>query len=297
MKKKRTKKRIKHWIEYIGLILLRTFFTLLPLNLVYFMVKMLGRFTFHVIRVRREVTMENLRYSFGSEYTEEQIRKIACDSYVNIGITIFEMLIVQRFEAKILERVDMTDSHILRSNVNKDQGVIVVSCHFGSWEIVGAALAAAGMPMTVVVKRLSNPYVDRMIYERRTGFGNKIINHGVSVKYIVNALKSKEIVGLISDQDAGGDGVFVDFFGRKASTPRGAAQLALKYNVPIVVVMTLRTGNGRYKGIFKEITVDENDTIETVTQRYTAYIEKVVRVNPEQYFWMHRRWKTEEPSE
>ncbi|MFC1540882.1 lysophospholipid acyltransferase family protein [Candidatus Latescibacterota bacterium] len=297
MKKRHTTKRIAHRIEYICLIFLRAVFTLLPLNLVYFIVKMLGKFTFHVIRLRRNVTMENLRHSFGSEYDEEQIHRIACDSYVNIGITILEMLIVQRFEPQMLERVDMTDSHILRSNFDKDQGVIVVSCHFGSWEIVGAALAAAGMPMTVVVKRLSNPYVDRMIYERRTGFGNKIINHGVSVKYIVNALKDKEIVGLISDQDAGADGVFVNFFGRKASTPRGAAQLALKYNVPIVVVMTLRTGNGRYKGIFKEIAVNENDTIETVTQRFTTYIEEVIRVNPEQYFWMHRRWKTKKPSE
>ena len=100
---------------------------------------------------------------------------------------------------------------------------------------------------------------------------------------------------MISDQDAGGDGVFVDFFGRKASTPRGAAQLALKFNVPIVVVMTLRTGNGRYRGVFKEIAVDENDTVETVTRRYTAYIEDVIREHPEQYFWMHRRWKTEVP--
>ncbi|MFC1650607.1 lysophospholipid acyltransferase family protein [Candidatus Latescibacterota bacterium] len=295
MKKKRITKRIMYFIEYICLKLIGAVFTLMPLNLVYLIVKMLGKFTFHVIGVRREVTLENLRNSLGDEYSEKQIRKIACDSYVNIGITILEMLIVQRFEARMLDRVDMTDSNILRRNVDKGRGVIVVSCHFGSWEIVGAALSAAGMPMTVVVKRLSNPYVDRMIYDRRTGFGNKIINHGASVKHIVGALKNKEIVGLISDQDAGGDGVFVDFFGRKASTTRGAAQLALKFNVPIVVVMTLRTGNGRYRGLFKEITVSENDTVGTVTQRFTTYIEDVVREHPEQYFWMHRRWKTEEP--
>ena len=89
--------------------------------------------------------------------------------------------------------------------------------------------------------------------------------------------------------------LIMDFFGRKASTPRGAAQLALKFNVPIVVVMALRTGNGRYRGIFKEIEVNENDTVESVTQRYTAYIEDVIREYPEQYFWMHRRWKTNIP--
>lgn len=292
MKKKRLTKRIMYVVEFLFLKFIGAVFTLLPLDLVYFFVKMLGLFTFHVIGVRREVTIDNIRNSLGDVCDEEQIRKIARDSYVNMGITFFEMLIVQRFEGHMLERVDMTDSHILRRNLEKGHGVIVVSCHFGSWEIVGAALSAADMPMTVVVKKLSNPYVDRMIYDRRTGFGNKIINHGVSIKHIVRALKNKEIVGLISDQDAGRDGVFVDFFRRKASTPQGAAQLALKRNVPIVVVMTLRTGNGKYKGIFKEIAVSENDTVESVTQRYTSFIEEVVREYPEQYFWMHRRWKT-----
>ncbi|MFC1490019.1 lysophospholipid acyltransferase family protein [Candidatus Latescibacterota bacterium] len=295
MKKKSTTKRIMYYVEFILLKLLSLVFTILPLSMVYFIVKMLGLFAFHVLRIRRDVSIDNIRKSFGDVYSEKKIRKIASDSYVNIGITILEMLIVQRFQAQMLERVDMTDSQILRQNVDKGRGVIVVSCHFGSWEIVGAALSAADMPMTVVVKKLSNPYVDKMIYDRRTGFGNKIINHGASVKHIVGALKNNEIVGLISDQDAGGDGVFVDFFDRKASTPRGAAQLALKYNVPIVVVMTLRTGNGRYRGLFNEITVDENDTVETVTQRYTTSIEHVIREHPEQYFWMHRRWKTQEP--
>ena len=238
--------------------------------------------------------MENLRNSLGEEFCEKELEKIACKAYVNIGITFLEMLIVHKFAGHILEIVDMSDSYILKRNIEKGQGVIVVSCHFGSWELIGAAISASGIPMTVVVKKLSNPYIDNMIYQLRTGFGNNIINYGASVKHIVRALRNNEVIGLISDQDAGREGIFVDFFGRKASTPRGAALLALKYKAPIVVAMTLRTGSGKYKSIFKEITVNENDNVETVTQRFTTVMEDIIRQYPEQYFWMHRRWKTEE---
>lgn len=292
--KKRIIKRLRHFLEYVSIKLLSAVFMIIPLKLVYLIARMLGIFTYHVIRIRRDVTMENLRNSLGEKFSKKELEKIACEAYVNIGITFMEMLIVHRFKEHILEMVDVSDSYILKRNIEKGQGVIVVSCHFGSWELIGAAIAALSIPMTVVVKRLSNPYIDNMIYQLRTGFGNTIINYGASVKHIVRALRNNEVIGLISDQDAGREGIFVDFFGRKASTPRGAAQLALKYKAPIVVAMALRTGNGKYKSIFKKITVNENDTIEAVTQKYTTVMEDIIRQYPEQYFWMHRRWKTEE---
>ena len=293
-KKKRIIKRLKHRLEYVSIKLLSAVFTIMPLRLVYLISRMLCIFTYHVIRIRRDVTMENLRNSLGEEFSKKELEKIACKAYVNIGITFMEMLIVHRFKEHILEMVDMSDSYILKHNMDRGHGVIVVSCHFGSWELIGAAISASGIPMTVVVKKLSNPYIDNIIYQLRTGFGNNIINYGASVKHIVRALRNNEVIGLISDQDAGREGIFIDFFGRKASTPRGAALLALKYKAPIVVAMTVRTGNGKYKSIFKELTVYENDTIETVTRRYTAVMEDIIRQYPEQYFWMHRRWKTKE---
>jgi len=283
-----------HRLEYISIKLLRAVFMIIPLKFVYLIARMLGIFTYHVIRIRRDVTMENLRHSLGEKFSEKELRKIACKAYINIGITFMEMLIIQRFTGHILEIVDMSDSYVLKRSIDKGNGVIVVSCHFGNWELNGAAIGTLNIPITVVVKRQSNPYIDNMINLNRTGFGMNIITQGVSVKYIVKALRKNEAIGLISDQDAGKEGIFVDFFGRKASTPRGAAQLSLKYKTPIVVTMIVRTDNGKYKSIFKEITVNENDTIEIVTQRYTTVMEDIIRQFPEQYFWMHRRWKTEE---
>ena len=283
-----------HRLEYVSIKLLRAVFMIIPLKFVYLIARMLGIFTYHVIRVRRDVTMENLRHSLGEKFSEKELRKIACKAYINIGITFMEMLIIQRFTDHILEIVDMSDSYILKRNIDKGHGVVVVSCHFGNWEVNGAAIGTLNIPITVVVKRQSNPYIDSMININRTGFGINVINQGVSVKHIVRALRNNEVIGLISDQDAGREGIFIDFFGRRASTPRGAAQLALKYKAPIVVAMAVRTRNGKYKSIFQELTVNEHDTVETVTQRYTTIMEDIIRQYPEQYFWMHRRWKTEE---
>ena len=264
----------------------------MPLKIMYLIAELLGLLTFHVIRMRRDVTMENLRNAFGDEYGEKELRKIACRAYVNIGKTFIEMLVISKFAGHMLDMVDMPDLHILKRIIKKGRGIIFVACHFGNWELVGASLVASGIPMIGVGKRQSNPYVDRLINRTRENLGMKVITPGASIKHLVGTLRKNAAIGLVSDQDAGRDGIFVDFFGRKASTPRGAAQLALKYKAPIVVLMTLRTGNGTYRNIIKEVKIDDEDTVESVTQRYTKVMEEIIRQYPEQYFWMHRRWKT-----
>lgn len=291
-KKNRAVKQLIHRVEYKCIKFIIAVFMILPFKLVYIIAKLLGIFTYHIIRTRRNVTLSNLKNSLSGEHSEKELRRIAREAYINIGLTFIEMLLIPKFTDHLLKMVDMSGSYILKRALDMGNGVILVSCHFGSWELNGAAIAASGFPVTVVAKRQANPYIDSLINLNRERVGMNIIAQGAAVKHIIRALRKHGIIGLISDQDAGRDGIFVDFFGRKASTPRGAAQLALKYNAPIVVVMTLRTGNGKFKSIFKEVSVHVDDTIESVTQRYTTVMENIIRQYPEQYFWMHRRWKT-----
>ena len=292
LKKNKTVKKLVHLVEYGCIRFFSAVFTIIPLKLVYIIAKLLGIFTYYILRIRRNVALTNLKSSLGGELSEKELKRIACEAYINIGLTFIEMLIIHKFRGHVLDMVDMSDSYILRRTMDIGRGLILVSCHFGSWELNGVAIAASGFPVTVVVKKQTNPYVDSLINLNRTRLGMNIITHGASVKHIVRALREHKVVGLISDQDAGRDGIFVDFFGRKASTPRGAAQLALKYNAPIVAVMNVRTGNGKYKSIFKNIDIRADDTVESITQRYTTVMENIIRQHPEQYFWMHRRWKT-----
>lgn len=293
--RKSTLTNFRYRLEYLCVRCLGFVCMILPLRLVYPLAKFFGYIAFHALRVRRDVTMENLRKSLGCEHDERRLKLIACRAYQNIGMTFMEMLIVPRLAGRIAAMVDMSGSDILRQAYGKGRGVILISCHFGSWEFNGAAIAALGLSHMAVAKKLANPFIDRLVYENRARLGLRTVSKKV-VKEIVRAMRKGELIGLISDQDAGKNGVFVDFFGRKASTPRGGAELALKYGAAVIVSMMLRTGNGSYRNLFREVDCSPDDTVETLTQRFTKVMEDVIREYPEQYFWMHRRWKTVPPA-
>jgi KDO2-lipid IV(A) lauroyltransferase len=255
----------------------------------------LGAVAYDVIGIRKNITLENLRRAFGGSLGEGEIEHIARESYGNIGLTFIEMMILPRLKKHIPDIVDISEITVLERCLERGRGLVLVSGHYGSWELNGAALGLAGLPMTVVGKRQSNPYVDKFVTQYRSDMGMKMVTHGAPIKQLLRALKNGEIVGLISDQDSGKRGIFVDFFGEKASTPAGAAQLSIKYSAPVVLTTTTRTSPGHYVMSATEIEVSGDDTVETLTRRYTEALENVIRRHPEQYFWMHRRWKTRPP--
>jgi Kdo2-lipid IVA lauroyltransferase/acyltransferase len=291
--KKGFTKFILHRLEFSSILLVSFFLNALPEKAVYAFVKVLGIFAFRIVRVRRRVTLENLRNALGQELSENDLKKIAEKAYINMGMTFAEMLFFQRLVWIVPERTDMTEISLLNREFYKGGGVILVSGHFGNWELNLAVIGKYGYPLTVVAKKQSNPLVDEYINRNRITGNLQLVSTGAPIKQIIRALRNHEIVGLISDQDSGAKGVFVNFFGRPASTPRGGAELALKYGIPILVMATIRTAPGYYKVLLKEVAVYPDDTVETLTQRYTTILENIIKKYPEQYFWMHRRWKTQ----
>lgn len=288
----RTAPRLLHYLEYGVLMTLGAVLRMLPRPAVYAFAHGMSLLAFRVVGIRRKVTMENIREAFGESLTEVELERLAREAYINIGMTFIEMLFLPRFVGRVPELVDSSEIPVLSRIYERGKGAILVSCHFANWELNGASIGEAGFPVTVVAKRQSNPFADAWIHRCRERFRMKVINPGAPIRHILRALRAGEAIGLISDQDAGSRGVFVNFFGRPASTPRGAAELALKYQVPLVVSMSPRVGPGRYHGILREVEVRTDDTVESLTQRYTGAMEDIIREHPEQYFWMHRRWKT-----
>jgi len=285
-------KRFIYLAEYVSLRLFGAVLAVLPGGFAYASARFLGWAAFDILRIRRDVTLSNLRAAMGDELSESEIESLARESYCNIGMTFVEMLLMRGRKERLLERIDVSALEKIRRHLDGGSGVIVVSCHFGSWELNGASIAMSGMPFTVVAKRQKNPYVNDFINKRRRNFGMRVTVPGETVKDMVKALRRGEAVGLVSDQDAGKSGVFVEFFGRRASTPTGAAQLALKYGAPIVVSLTVRVAPGRYATVVEDVEVRGGDDVESLTQRFTSVMEGIIRKHPEQYFWMHRRWKT-----
>ncbi len=287
---------VMHRFEYLMLVVAGYILRALPYHVTVILARVLGDLSFDIIRIRRQVTLDNIRQAFGDIYTEREIVSIARRTYMEMSLTFLDLVHIPDFVRRMDEIMDLSGMDIANNLIAQGRGLIIASAHFGNWELCGESLTLAGIPMNAVAKAQSNPYVNRLIDQYRGMFGVKVIPLGAPVKRIVRALRNGEAVGLISDQDARHRGVFVDFFGKRASTPVGTAQLALKYKAPIVLVMGLRLKPGKYKTLFEEIEVREDDTVESLTQRYTTAIENIIRQYPDQYFWMHKRWKTPEDS-
>jgi len=175
--------------------------------------------------------------------------------------------------------------------------LIYVSGHFGNWEVVGYNMGALGFPMTAVARPLDNPFISRYIYGIRARRGMTILDKKGAAEQAGDLLANKGLLSFIADQDAGRKGCFVDFFGRKASTYKSIALLAMQYGAPIVVGYGRRLDEeyhfalGIQRVIHPHEWADKPDPMRWITQEYTRALEEVVRSAPEQYLWTHRRWK------
>ena len=237
--------------------------------------------------------MDNLQIAFGSEMEKSQLEEIAAESYRQIAMSFIELLIGPRLQKHIQQILKVEHVELIQKLMQQGQGLITVSGHLGNWELQGAAAATAiSGPFTVAAVQQSNPYIDRFITQRRNDMGMQVAGTKEAMKHLVRALKNKQAIGLVADQNAGVDAVFVDFFGKIAATHPGPAKLALKFNAPLLVGAAIRTGPGQFKVLAEKVEILAGDTVETLTQRHVKILESFIRQYPEQYFWLHRRWKT-----
>jgi KDO2-lipid IV(A) lauroyltransferase len=175
--------------------------------------------------------------------------------------------------------------------------LLLVTGHFGNWELGGYVLGLLGFTTYAIARTLDNPYLDDFLRSFREHTGQKVLAKNDDFANIQGVLASRGVLATLADQDAGARGPFVDFFGRPASTHKAVALLALEYNVPMVVIGTPRVGEPmKYQvvaeeGIRPEEYEGRPDAVQAITQRFTAALERIVRRFPEQYFWLHRRWK------
>jgi KDO2-lipid IV(A) lauroyltransferase len=237
----------------------------------------------------------------GSEYSPQELREIAHKFYLNLGITLFEFLEFPTLKpADLLTRVRVQGVEHLEQCRRQNQGAIVVSGHFGNWELLAANCAALGFPVSVMVKSQSNPYVDRLQNRIREQVGLKIIRQGTAARQLVHALRDREFVGILGDQDAGNQGEFVTFLGRPASVFRGPAYFAYRTGCPLLTAAIFRQSDGTHLVKFNpplkvDPSWDEPTAIRELTRRHTRELEDFIRQAPEFYFWVHRRWKTQPP--
>jgi KDO2-lipid IV(A) lauroyltransferase len=253
-----------------------------------------GRLGYSVFKFRRDLVEQNLRTAFPFA-DDAWISRTAKAAYAHVAREALETIRLTRAsKAQILARTTLLgEEHLAKP-------AVLVSGHIGNHEMAGAAMATRGFPLDIVAQRQGNPLFDAALIGARERLGIRVIDRAQATMHVVRSLRSGRLVGFAADQDAGRAGIFVSFFGRPASTHRGAALFAVRANVPLIMISSLRVGD-RYEVRGEEIVVDRagevDDVVYQLVQAFTSRLEQVVRAAPEQYLWLHRRWKTRPPEE
>lgn len=288
---------MKNRLEYIVFNLFSGFFRLLGLNLSRKFSTVIAYFFFYFIPIRKQVVIRNLQNAF-PEKKMSDIKKLAFNTYKSFALSLVEIMYLPYIEQQnLIDAVECANPELIVEKYNEGKGIILLSSHFGNWEFIAISVAMQiGIPFSVIVKPLRNPYVFEWMNKARTKFGNEIVPLGISIRKTYQTLKEKKIVAMVADQRGPREGVRVIFFGRKVPVYTGPASLALKTGAPIICGIPVRQQNYKYHIVLVEIPLNdlpENDEekIVEISQRYTSYIEKIIRENPEQWLWMHNMWK------
>ena len=244
------------------------------------------------------IAAENLRHAFPHWDAPRRLRA-ARAVYAHFGQTLVDILWMDGRPPERLLSLIVEDG---RENVDRaraaGRGVVYVTGHFGNWEFYGMAFGWMGEPVGIVVRPLDNPALDARLNAFRTRSGNTIISKRRALPDILRLLRQGAGVAILVDQNVQEqDGIFVDFFGRPAATTTVAAALAVKTGCALVPVHSEALPDGRYKFVYGrplEWAAGGNraEEIARLTQELTSVIEGWVRERPEQWLWMHRRWKT-----
>ncbi|XFO68112.1 Phosphatidylinositol mannoside acyltransferase [Sporomusa silvacetica DSM 10669] len=251
-----------------------------------------------VSKKRRKMAIDNISRSLG--ITEEQAETIAKSSGIRLGPMFMEVLHMPRLNKDNINKyVTLIGSEHLEAALTMGRGAVLATAHSGNWELLGAALAMHGFPLVAVVQRQTNAAMDTFINEYRTKAGMHV-TYKQGVREMVKLMGLGKIIGLLMDQDNHSEGVFVEFFGRMASTPQGAAALARLNNAPIVPAFITENPDGTHIAILHPPvlvtkTDDRAEDIRNTTQHLTRIIEQHIRQHPQEWFWLHNRWKTAPP--
>jgi Kdo2-lipid IVA lauroyltransferase/acyltransferase len=287
-------KKIKWILEFLALKTLMVVSRCIPSSKRTQLGRKLGRFVYKRLKFRRSVVEENLRFAFPN--SAKSVGQLADKVYQNLGVTLLEFLSMDNLTPKsILNQVEFDGIHHLHDFKKSGQGVLLTTGHFGNWEMLAASINASGINGHYVVRSQSNPYVDKLQNDIRVSAGLKVIK-AEDIRPLVKALRAGDLVGILPDVHAGDNGVIVDFMNRKASTTKGLAYFAWKFNCPIVPSAIFRKEDGGFKAIFKapiypDPDMSEEEAVYSLTVAHTAALEEFIRQQPDHYFWVHRRWK------
>jgi KDO2-lipid IV(A) lauroyltransferase len=271
---------------------------LLPLKASLFLADLIGSAAYLLAAKYRKIALENLKSAFGNEKTGDEIEAIAKAVFKNLCRTGVELVNFPKITKVNVETfVHLRNREILDAAFGKGKGVIILTGHFGNWELVAAALRLNGYPGCAIGRRIYFHKYDGYLNSLRKIHDVNVVYRDESVKKVLRYLRNNEIVGILADQDVDSvDGVYVNFFGKPAYTPTGPVVLAKATGAEIIPTFMIEEG-GRHVMVFEKPleltdTGDKERDLVVNTQKWSDIFESYIRRYPEEWVWMHERWKT-----
>ncbi|MDD5771917.1 MAG: lysophospholipid acyltransferase family protein [bacterium] len=287
-------KKIRYFLEYSIVYFIGLIVQMLPIKTAIFLGDSLGIFVYYCLPIRKKVAMNNLLIAFKNEKDPAEIKKICKGCYRNLGMSLIEFLRYPRYNKEnLFKYIKIENEEYLKDSLAQGHGVIIIAGHFGNWEFSAAAVGLRGYPISQVSKNLHNYYLNNVVLKYRESKNINVIGVKMEVREIIHILKQNGIVGIADDQEARLHGLWVDFMGKEALTARGPVVFARKFGSPLIPCFIVRQSDKiSHKMIFeKPITVGSLDDDKYLYQ-FNKLLEKYVRLYPEQYFWLHNRWRT-----
>jgi len=287
-------------IDFLGFITVKSFSVCLrciPLRPALWIGRRIGDIVYCVGLKRREIAYANLKAAF-PEKSSKELKRINKAHFENLGMNVIELLKLPVMHKSYLEsHVKLENKDNIKTIMEKGKGAIILTAHFGNWEIASLAASLNGYIMSVFAREQKYERLNNLLNEFRQSTGCRVITKGFSAKDIIKALHNNGIIAMLSDQDAGANGVFVNFFNRPASTAQGAIAFSLKTGATILPSFIHRIGG--YKHIARAgeplgliNTGNKERDMKENLQEIARILEDYIKKFPEQWLWAHKRWKS-----
>ena len=273
---------------------------ILPRNWAMGLGNTIGKFLYRILKKRRQIALNNLQIAFGDDLKETRRQEICKGSFINFSKTIIEFMRFPKFNAEnIWDEVTVHGREHLSASLETGKGVIVFLPHFGNWELLSLVYGAL-IPnrAKAIAFPLKNVRLNELIWRYRQLLSLELIPRKNAIRATLRALKNNDAVGFFADQNAGDQGIFIDFFGKPASTARGPVTLALKTGAPLLFSLDIRQPDNRHHvHISPPIHLESSDNFDRDVELYTTHLmeqlEEYIQKYPDQWLWLHNRWKTQ----
>jgi len=273
---------------------------------IYRLGKGIGTILYHLSPERRRIARINLDIAFGDTKDDQEKNRIARQSIIQMVVTALQFLWVAQDTRERVHQLMAPESEnleLLEQCLARGKGVFFLIAHYGNWEVTGLYQGYLKIcRVHTIARRLDNPYLEKFVMDLRSTSSNRVLHKDESPRKIMRALKQNYGVGVMMDQNAGDWGLFVDFFGKKASTPRSLAVLSYSTGAAILPLFCQPTQKGMYRAVYGpelvlEKTGDKKQDIIRWTEACEKILEDKIREYPEAWMWFHRRWKSRPPEE